>query len=1497
MSFQWSKDGRPICAACKQIGHLKRQCHGQSDKRNSGRKQTGCPDETTVRISPITNKSPKCQVNVLGSWKEALVDSGADISVVQIKLLSSLPRGAILKRYKLTGPKKCVSASGHDLGPDGQVTFRFALGGKQFTHTFLVVKNLHTGLILGDDFLAQKGAKIDFKNRVMYVKGGKVRLTPRGPMPEVMEEEGEGPEEVAAVNMAYGTNPSMPSTEAKKKDFSIGLCLPKEKEELLALLEKNDDLFVQNDIDLTRTDLVEMKVETKDHPPIAQKMRRLPFQKRALVKQHVEEMLANGVIRPSSSPWSSPIVLAKKPDGTKRFCVDYTKLNDVTVGDAFPLPNMEDLLLDIGAAKYYSSVDLKSGYWQVRVREEDKAKTAFSVPWGLYEFNVLPFGLKGGPGMFMRLMQQVLGEAQGKYCQCYIDDVIIYSATFEEHVEHLEDILGRIRKAGLKLKRSKCEFIVQKINFLGHVVTTDGITPQQEKTKVIANLEPPRTPRGVREFLGMASFYRRFVKDFSKVAKPLTNLTRKDVTFQWTPQCQEAFQSLKDALVSPPILAYPDMTKSFRLFTDASATAVGALLTQEQNGEERAIQYLSHQLNPAQQRYAAIEREAYAIVWALAKLRHLLLGAKFVILCDHQPLKSLLTGSVRNARLQRWAIAIAEYGAPIEYRPGHSQKADFVSRIPPHSTDPSLTDNGPGKSQIWTDDEEEDGPSELTFRDIDGEETVTVNATYHMYHRFIRQKGGEEEGDDSTTDYSTDGEGSVVEQVQYLEGWTDEEQDPVWSPGDCHSTTNYSSSEEEDHLEKEHYLEGSEEEDWPSGSESWEDGIYFLDSNSLPPNPAEALDEEAGPFGPEQIQEEEQRMDQDGILLQEEVVALKDLTPELVGKLQREDQDLKPIIKDIEEGQMPREFLIWEGRLYHVAQPVRRDAQERLQLVLPDSLIPVALNLYHNEIGHLGMDRTYDLIRRRFWWSTIYRDVVLHVKNCVVCSSRNLKRLRAPMGENILPERPGQACGIDTLGPFPESRQGNSYIIHISDLFSGYPEAYPAPDKKAETINRLLLEKYIPTHTCMSVLLSDQGTEYVNRDLDLLSASLKIRRVKTSPYHPMTNGLTERFHDFLNKQLSKVISTDQQDWEDYLPGILLSYRVSVQEGTKYSPFFLHHGRDPVLPGDLLFEPKEKYYGEDYVPMALQRLHTSFSLAKQERIHTRAVNKAYYDKKATTRDFKPGDPVYYFHPGPQVKGTSRKWKRKWQPFFRIVEKKSDLNYIIQHQPTGLTKLTHLNNLQAADPDIVWDNYYEGYGRFTEPKVKTNTGTGRCPFESEEESNNPEVPASNRRQQPMRRTRFAVSTNLPEAVGQPYAWPTLSEWTRQTSKEKLDSVSDEGKRKRKSSEQEGETHPGLEGVPVKVPRQEDQQQMEQAGATQGRVLRSATRRIQQPTTGTPETSMEEQSTSQESQKRSISEEAESEPSKKAKINSMKIASTSVQNDESLRVEPPQYRETAV
>jgi hypothetical protein len=382
----------------------------------------------------------------------------------------------------------------------------------------------------------------------------------------------------------------------------------------------------------------------------------------------------------------------------------------------------------------------------------------------------------------------------------------------------------------------------------------------------------------------------------------------------------------------------------------------------------------------------------------------------------------------------------------------------------------------------------------------------------------------------------------------------------------------------------------------------------------------------------------------------------------------------------------------------------------------------------------------------------------------------------------------------------------------------------------------------------------------------------------------MTNGLTERFHDFLNKQLSKVVSTDQQDWEDYLPGILLAYRVSVHEGTKHSPFFLHTGRDPVLPGDLLFGPKEKYYGDDYVPMALQRLHKSFALAKQERIHTRAVNKAYYDRKATTRTFQPGDAVYYFHPGPQVKGTSRKWKRKWQPFFRVMEKKSDVNYVIQHQPTGLTKLVHMNNLQAADPDTVWENYYEGYGRFTEPSNMKKTGTGKCPFETGEGQMPRANDGSTIRQQPIRQAKLVVGDSTDIPTDQPYVWPTLSEWSRprnhrlKTGQDQEmtmgdnpqgENNSDQVPRKRKSV---SISKPEEDDIPVKMikpDKSHDMLNLDEQRNQDGRVLRSAVRRLPPQSNTQNDHSMESQDVTSKNRKRVTLDMSESEPPKRPKI----------------------------
>jgi len=256
-------------------------------------------------------------------------------------------------------------------------------------------------------------------------------------------------------------------------------------------------------------------------------------------------MLQQNVIRPSTSPWSSPIVLVPKKDGSARFCVDYRRLNSVTEGDAYPLPRIDDCLDALGGAKLFTTLDLASGYWQVEMDEDDQAKTAFTTHHGLYEFNRMPFGLKGAPQTFQRLMAAILGSHQWETCLLYLDDIIIFSQTFEQHLHRLESILIKLKEAGLKLKPVKCSFLQTQVKFLGHVVSADGVAPDPLKVQAVATFPRPQNLEELRRFLGMASYFRKFIRNFASVACPLHRLTEKSVQFQWTSECQQAFTTLK----------------------------------------------------------------------------------------------------------------------------------------------------------------------------------------------------------------------------------------------------------------------------------------------------------------------------------------------------------------------------------------------------------------------------------------------------------------------------------------------------------------------------------------------------------------------------------------------------------------------------------------------------------------------------------------------------------------------------------------------------------------------------------------------------------------------------------------------------------------------------------------------------------------------------------------------------------------------------------------
>ena len=452
------------------------------------------------------------------------------------------------------------------------------------------------------------------------------------------------------------------------------------------LISKFSHIFSSKATPLTSCHLQPIRIQTVGDP-ICQRAYRTPLLKRQAISKAVDDMLTQGIIQPSCSPWASPVTLVPKADGSIRFCVDYRKLNQVTKKDRYPLPQVADIHDGMVGATIFSTTDLKSGFHQINVDPNDREKTAFICHKGLFEFVRMPFGLANGPSHFQRIMDYVFRDLLGVCVMVYIDDIVIYSKSMSEHLSHLETVFNRLSQHGLQVKAEKCKFALTEIKLLGFVLDQRGIRANPEKTSAISSMPAPRTVKQVRSFLGMTGYYRQCIPHYAELAQPLTALTKKRRRFDWNSQCQAAFDSLKRALVSDSIVRYPRVDLPYKLYTDASDLCVGAILCQtHEDGVEYVVQCVSHQLSSTQQRWATIEKEAYAVVYALQKLRPYLYGAEFVVYTDHKPLLCLFSKSMTNTKIQRWAILLAEYGATIRYRPGSNNiRADMLSRLSPAS--------------------------------------------------------------------------------------------------------------------------------------------------------------------------------------------------------------------------------------------------------------------------------------------------------------------------------------------------------------------------------------------------------------------------------------------------------------------------------------------------------------------------------------------------------------------------------------------------------------------------------------------------------------------------------------------------------------------------------------------------------------------------------------------------------------------------------------------
>ena len=493
--------------------------------------------------------------------------------------------------------------------------------------------------------------------------------------------EADGTPNVYPVEDGSPTTPSRQEQGPVPVDLQSSALSPDQQKRLKSLLNEYRDIFAVRPEELGRTNLVQHHIDTGDHPPLRSRPYRVPHAQKETIENHINDMLSRDVIKPSVSPWASPVVLVPKPDGSSRFCCDFRNLNKITKKDSYPLPLISESLEALGGAKFFSSIDLLSGYWQVQMDPASREKTAFVTHAGLYEFTTMPFGLCNAPGTFQRLMECVLRGLTWQIALIYLDDVLVYSRTFEEHLQHLRLVFDRFREAGLKLKPSKCHFGRTKVNYLGHVITPEGILPDPAKVKVVQEYPVPKTVKDVRAFMGLTNYYRKFIKGCAQIASPLHELTKKGAKFVWTDACQHAFDALKKALTEAPILAYPDFHLPFILATDASNDAIGMVLGQKQNGREVVISYAGRKLNPAERNYSVTEREALAVVDGVRHFQTYLYGRQFIVFTDHNAVRWLMNIKEPTGRLARWALLLQQHDFAIEHRSGKSNgNADALSR-------------------------------------------------------------------------------------------------------------------------------------------------------------------------------------------------------------------------------------------------------------------------------------------------------------------------------------------------------------------------------------------------------------------------------------------------------------------------------------------------------------------------------------------------------------------------------------------------------------------------------------------------------------------------------------------------------------------------------------------------------------------------------------------------------------------------------------------------
>jgi len=1089
-----------------------------------------------------------------------------------------------------------------------------------------------------------------------------------------------------------------------------------------ALLLEYADVFTAPGGELGHTTLVQHTIDVGEQRPIKQAPRRASLHSRVIIDEAVKDMLKQGVIEPSTSPWASPVVLVRKKDGSHRFCVDYRQLNEATVKDAYPLPRLDDSLVAMGGAQWFSTLDLHSGYWQVEMAEGDKEKTAFATRMGLYHFTVMPFGLTNTPATFERLMELVLSGMPWEQLQVSLDDVIVFGATFLIALLNLALVFERFRKAKLKMKVKKCALFQESVAFLGHVVGRDGVHCDPEKIAVVQDWPHPQTVTEVRSFLGFATYYRKFIPEFSTIASPLTNLTRKDVGWEWTVDCEAAFRALKNSLMYSPVLAYPRMEGQYILDTDASNTGIGGVLSQIQDGEEKVVAYGSKTLSKSQRDYCTTYKELWAVVFFCKHFKHYILGTSVIIRTDHASLVWLRNFKEPEGMLARWITTLNTYNIKeIQHRAGAKHvNADALSRRAPVRPCPRVdcpccldarvlraqrAAQGLGvkgkpravrkKKAVPAVAREATDTARKSVTQESGPPPVSVTWDGGAL-KAARGTGVTESCVTTVLLESEEGTPCAQGSMPYEEPVPLPRRKSVYRPEGLQRR----SRRRQTHkyvlpVHSKVSPKGRSAKTSPTGWGGARPKASLADCCGV----AEAecvYSRVAAARGTQATRTEEvgQRVEAFA-----ERTTLGDwqhrqqADPDVSAMVRmKESLTIRPGWKDVSgrSAELKAYWTLWDqmfvedGVLWRQSPQATRDGEKRI--VVPPSGRTVLLGMVHDHqtAGHLGVRKTYARVKQRFYWPGCKTDVGRWCQRCHQCAliKPGGEQRRAPLNPQLVGS-PMERIAADLIGPLPLTKNGHRYILVVSCYYTKWTEAFALEDKSSQGVADCLVNHIFSRFGVPRQFHTDQGGEFTSDVIRDVCELLHISKTRTSPYRPSSDGLVERANRTLQNMIRAYVNEERNNWDEDLSLLLMAYRSTEQESTGCSPNLMMLGREVETPMDVQHYPgaaiaRTERCGVQYAEWLRDSMRAVHRVARANLQKAAKRQKRNYDGRAKTRRYSVGDWVYY----QDFRNSHVKLGLKWKGPYLVIGRPGDVNLTLQLGEASKPITVHMDQVKTC-----------------------------------------------------------------------------------------------------------------------------------------------------------------------------------------------------------------------